>query len=144
MLFMLFSFSLLTAYASTKSELEREIEHVDNVFFEAFNECDVETMSTMFSEELEFYHDTAGLGDYQSNMKATKALCERKLGLVRTLVPGSMEIYPIKDFGAVQKGEHKFCHTIDNKEDCGVFGFMHIWKQTEKSWVIHRVVSYGH
>ena len=98
----------------------------------------------MFSKELEFYHDISGFGDYESNMVAGKILCDRKLGLVRTLLPKSLEVYPVKDFGAMQIGRHTFCHTVDGIEDCGTFGFLHVWKQTETGWVIHRVMSYGH
>lgn len=143
-LYLVFSCFLLTVYASSKSDLEREIEQADANFFNAFNACDIDTMATMFSEELEFYHDTAGVGDYQSNLAATQQLCERNLGLERTLVAGSLEVYPIKNFGALQKGQHRFCHMVNGKKDCGTFGFMHIWKQEGTRWVMHRVISYGH
>lgn len=143
-LLFIFNFCLFTAYASTTSGLSQEIKQADAAFFEAFNTCDMNTMAKMFSQGLEFYHDTAGLGDYQSNMVATKTLCEKKLGLERTLVPNTHEIYPIKDFGAVQMGQHTFCHTVNKKEDCGTFGFIHVWKKTDSGWLIHRVISYGH
>lgn len=143
-LFVLFSLCLLTAYASTKSDLERDIEQADTTFFNAFNACDITTMAGMFSEELEFFHDTAGLSDYQSTMQATKENCSKQLGLVRTLLPQDMEIYPIKGFGAVHMGKHQFCHMAGDEKDCGTFGFMHIWKQSDSGWLIHRVISYGH
>ena len=139
---MLIQFTTIS-YADEITLFER-IKQLDQQFFTAFNECDLETMSKMFSKELEFYHDISGLGDYESNMVAGKNLCDRKLGLVRTLLPKSLEVYPVKDFGAMQIGRHTFCHTVDGIEDCGTFGFLHVWKQTETGWVIHRVMSYGH
>lgn len=144
------SLLILTIICSTaalnaiQTSLFEQIRQLDEKFFTAFNQCDLETMGNIFSKELEFYHDTSGFGDYESNMLAGKNLCDRNIGLVRTLVPNSLEVYPIKDFGAMQIGRHTFCHSVDGKPDCGTFGFVHVWKQTESGWVIHRVMSYGH
>ena len=146
-LYLLSAISLVmisTVSIAEDKTLYDEIKALDSKFFTAFNNCDKETIANMFSKELEFYHDIAGLGNYESNLKATDSLCERNLGLVRTLVPESLEVYPVKDFGAMQIGKHTFCHTVDGKEDCGTFGFLHVWKKTENGWLIHRVMSYGH
>ncbi|MEM1181836.1 MAG: nuclear transport factor 2 family protein, partial [Acidobacteriota bacterium] len=89
-----------------KAELFAEIQKADAEFFKAFNSCDLDTIGRMFSKDLEFFHDTAGLGDYEQNMKNSRALCERNLGLVRTLVEGSMDVYPVPGFGAIQTGQH--------------------------------------
>jgi hypothetical protein len=143
-LFVIF-FTLPTLFlAADVPTINERIKQLDEKFFTAFNECDVDTIATMFSKDLEFYHDIAGFGDYTANMKATQNLCERQLGLVRTLNLESLEIYPIKDFGAMQLGQHTFCHKVDGEDDCGTFGFAHVWKQTETGWVLHRVMSYGH
>ncbi|HEX5791791.1 MAG TPA: hypothetical protein VFY01_00850, partial [Rheinheimera sp.] len=64
--------------------------------------------------------------------------------LTRELVAGSTEVYPIKDFGAIQTGQHRFCHTENAKPDCNVFKFLHIWKQQNARWTVVRVVSYDH
>ncbi len=143
---MLIPFLLITAFNTSADEpnLYDEILFLDSQFFTAFNQCDLDTMANMFSKELEFYHDTAGLGDFESNLVAGRNLCERNLGLVRTLVLESLEVYPIKDFGAMQIGKHTFCHEVDGKDDCGTFGFLHVWKKTETGWLLHRVMSYGH
>lgn len=52
--------------------LYQEIAHMDSIFFEAFNNRDLEKIKTMFSRDLEFYHDTGGLGDYEQNIKPLK------------------------------------------------------------------------
>ena len=143
-LLMIFSLCLLTAYASTKSELEQQIEEADAIMFNAFNACDIHTMSNMFSKELEFYHDIMGMSDYSSTMEATINNCKRKLGLQRTLLEEGAEISPLGSFGAMQKGKHRFCHMNNGKEDCGVFDFIHLWKKEGDRWLIHRVISYNH
>lgn len=132
------------ALTAQDPDLRAEIEAADARFFAAFNACDHETMGEMFDRDLEFFHDTGGLGDYESTMTSGRANCERQLGLRRELVEGSLEVYPIKDYGAIQKGRHTFCHEENGRDDCGTFGFVHVWKRTPDGWRITRVVSYGH
>jgi len=98
----------------------------------------------MFAPDLEFYHDKGGLTGYDHTINAIKQNCDRKLGLVRTLVPGSMEVYPIGNYGAVQIASHRFCHMENGKEDCGTFKFVHVWRNDNGNWKISRVVSYDH
>lgn len=143
----LLAVSCLTVFnvnAQQSDALYQEVARVDAEFFEAFNTCDIATMAAMFSRELEFYHDTGGVSGYESTVAVTRANCDRQLGLERTLVPGSMRVYPVKDFGAIQKGNHTFCHVENGKNDCGTFEFVHVWKKTDESWQLYRVVSYGH
>ncbi len=134
----------LSVCAATLPNLNDEIKEADKRFFKAFNSCDMDTMASIFSNELEFYHDQGGLGDYATNMKAIKDLCARNLGLVRTLLDETTEIYPVPNFGAIQVGQHRFCHDENGKPDCGTFHFTHVWKQTDGGWRLHRVLSYGH
>lgn len=136
----LFSTSSLTSETS----LHDEIMATDNALFSAFNKCDVKEIATFFSKDLEFYHDVSGLKGFDENMMATEELCSRDLGLKRTLVEDSIQIFPVKDFGAIQVGQHTFCHEVDGVDDCGTFNFTHIWKRTEAGWNLYRVVSYGH
>lgn len=131
-------------WAQVPGELFKKIESLDSVVFLAFNTCDIETFKSMFTADLEFYHDRGGLTGYDHTMNAIKQNCDRKLGLVRRLVPGSMEVYPIGDYGAVQLAAHRFCHWENGKEDCGTFRFVHIWKNEQGTWKIARVISYDH
>ena len=130
---------------STKSgELYFAIAHMDSVLFNAFNSRDAEKLKTLFTEDLEFYHDLGGLTNYTQNMEAFKNTAAKNNDLKRELIEGSLEVYPVKDFGAMQIGEHRFCHTENGKPDCGTFKFVHIWKKINDEWKISRVVSYGH
>lgn len=136
-------FNLASAQPGT-SDLRAAIQKQDSILFTAFNRCDIETFQSMFTDDLEFYHDLGGKTDYNFTMNAIRTNCDRKLGLVRTLVPGSLEVYPIKDYGAIQIAAHRFCHMENGKEDCGTFRFVHIWKYADGRWKISRVVSYDH
>lgn len=146
----LFLFPALTQAQSGASpgmssgELYREIAAMDSVLFTAFNGRDLATVKTIFAEDLEFYHDTGGLGNYEQNIEATARLFSRDNDLWRELVDGSLEVYPLPGYGALQVGAHRFCHTENGSQDCGTFKFVHIWRLVNGSWKLARVVSYGH
>lgn len=126
-------------------ELYRTIAHMDSVLFNAFNSRDVEQLRKLFTEDLEFYHDKDGLTGYHHTIESFKRLAaQQDNDLKRELIAGSLEVYPVKDLGAMQIGMHRFCHTENGKSDCGSFKFVHIWKKVNGDWKISRVVSYGH
>ena len=128
----------------TNRTLYMEIAHMDSVLFNAFNAKDITTIKTLFATDLEFYHDLGGLTNYEQNMEAFKSNFAKNNGLQRELVPGSLEVYPIKDYGAIQIGAHTFCHKENGKQDCGTFKFVHVWQKKNGEWKLTRVVSYGH
>ena len=130
--------------ANEKEDLAEAIYRADQTFFTAFNSCDLEVMGRIFSKDLEFYHDISGYAGYDQTLEITRNNCDRKLGLVRELVGGSGSVHALGDFGAVQKGQHTFCHEVEGENDCGTFEFLHIWKRLNGDWRLHRVVSYGH
>ena len=130
--------------SNPSTNLYEEIKQADAAFFEAFNNRDLETIMQLFTKDLEFFHDEAGLSSYEQNIEATKRLFDRNNGLKRTLVEGSIEVYPVKDYGAIQIGSHEFCHPVNGVQDCGTFQFVHIWKKEGDTWKIARVISYGH
>ena len=125
-------------------ELYKEIARMDSILFDAFNNQNLEKFKTLFDADLEFYHDISGLTGYEKNMEMFKSTIEKNNGLRRELVKGSLEVYPVKDFGAIQIGSHQFCHPENGKQDCGVFKFVHIWQKKDGQWKITRVISYGH
>ena len=155
---MIFSFfsaimilSVFSVNAQTKKEdslaqviLYKEIAHLDSVVFTAFNTRDIELFKTLFTADLEFYHDKGGLTGYNHTIDFMITTAKNNNNLKRVLVPGSLEVYPIPGYGAMQIGSHKFCHTENGKEDCGTFKFVHIWQKKDGAWKISRVVSYDH
>ena len=124
--------------------LYKEIAHMDSVLFNAFNNRDLEKFKTLFTEDLEFYHDKGGLTDYTYSINSFKNTIAQNNGLRRELVKGSLEVYPIKDYGAIEVGSHTFCHMENGKNDCGTFKFVHVWKRINDQWKISRVISYDH
>jgi hypothetical protein len=154
LLFILFSCSSpvkkndvpIPVYTPVSQEIFDAIQHMDSVLFNALNTKDIETIKSTFSDSLEFYHDKDGLQGYLKTMENFKSLFENKnlADLKRTLVPGSMEVYPIAKYGAVQTGNHTFCHTENGKADCGTFKFVHLWQKKDGKWKLARVISFDH
>lgn len=124
--------------------LYQEIARLDSVLFDAFNRRDIQTFQKLFAQDLEFYHDKGGLTNYEYTIKSLQNVASRNDGLRRDLVKGSLEVYPVPGYGAMQMGAHTFCHTEGGKQDCGTFKFAHVWKKMGNEWKITRVISYGH
>ncbi len=121
-----------------------EISRLDTAMFKAFNAHQLEKVASYFDEGLEFYHDTGGLLTLADSLAGIKSMFDQNNGMRRDLVTGTLEVYPIKGYGAIEVGEHRFCHKENGKDDCGTFKFLHVWQKQEGGWKITRVVSYGH
>ncbi|MBD0332775.1 MAG: nuclear transport factor 2 family protein [Chitinophagaceae bacterium] len=130
--------------AQSTESLYREIAHMDSVLFDAFNKRDIKKFETLFTKDLEFYHDKGGLTGYDHTIEFMKTTALNNNGLKRELIPGSMEVYPVKDYGAIQIGSHRFCHDENGKQECGTFRFIHVWKKENGEWKISRVLSFDH
>jgi len=128
----------------TNADLYKEIIHMDSILFNAFNTRDIDQFKTLFTEDLEFYHDKGGKTNYEHTISFLKTTAEINSPLRRELVKGSLEVYPIPGYGAMEIGAHTFCHIENGKQDCGTFKFVHIWQKKNGEWKITRVVSYGH
>lgn len=135
-------------------ELTEEIAERDRVFFDAlFNRCDVETLGSMITEDFEFYHDKHGMtADSRARfVESIQRMCERqKTGedyrARRELVDGTLEVYPLSNYGAVEIGVHRFYQKIEGQPDklVEIARFTHLWKKEKDGWKMSRVLSYDH
>lgn len=122
--------------------LFQTISALDTKLFDAYNHCDLDTLGAMVADDLEFYHDKTGLSvGKQVFLDAIKNnICGK---VHRILVPGTLEVYPLKGYGAVEIGVHRFTHPgIDN--ELGEAKFITLWQNKDGSWKITRVISYDH
>lgn len=128
-------------------KLFQTIAKLDAAMFDAYNKCDLEKIGTFFTEDLEFYHDQTGLSlGRQALVDAVKQnICGK---VKRELLDGTLEVYPLKNYGAVEIGEHRFCdprvYTAACGEKSGVAKFVMLWQNTDGAWKITRVISYDH
>lgn len=122
--------------------LFKTVQALDAQLFDAYNHCDLDTMASMVSDDLEFYHDKTGLAvGKQVFIEAIKNnICGK---VTRELVAGSLEVYPLANYGAVEIGVHRFHHPGD-PGNVGEAKFVHIWHNKDGKWVVTRVISYDH
>ena len=131
--------------ATPPDELFRTIESLDSALFDAYNRCDLEKFGTFFTVDVEFYHDQTGLT--RSRQRLVEDIKRNICGKVRReLVPGTLEVYPLRGYGAVEIGVHRFCDPKKGKcdEASGVAKFIHLWENKDGAWRITRVISYDH
>jgi ketosteroid isomerase-like protein len=128
-------------YIVDNQQLYNEIISMDSTFFHAYNNCDMDKQAAIYGDSLEFYHDKGGLTtSKQAILDATeKNICGK---VTRELVKGSVEVYSIKDYGAVELGLHKF---HNNQEPAGTPSkaskFIIMWKRQNNVWRITKVIS---
>ena len=136
----------LNNYSPVSKDLYDTIAHLDSVFFSAFNTHNLDQLKILISENLEFYHDLGGVTNYKQNVDAFKKTFESDRRVRRELVRGTLEIYPIKDYGAVETGLHRFYATEKGQPEklSSEAKFVQVWQKKDGAWKITRIISYGH
>ncbi|MCE9685708.1 nuclear transport factor 2 family protein [Shewanella sp. AS16] len=126
--------------------LEEQMKSLDTWVFDAFNHCaaqeSLDKHASYFAADVEFYHDNGGVTWDRDAMIANtqKYACGH---YTRELIPGTFKAHPIKDFGAITEGVHRFCQS-DTKSCDGKAEFVMVWRHAHDKWEITRVLSYGH
>ncbi|WP_298507878.1 nuclear transport factor 2 family protein [uncultured Kordia sp.] len=127
-------------YVPIDQELYNTIVKLDKRFFDAYNTCDMETQAELISEDIEFFHDKGGLATSKTQILESlkNNICDK---VTRTLVEGSIEVYPINGYGAVQMGTHKFFNKQEPDAKSIPSKFVTIWKNDNGTWTMTRIVS---
>jgi hypothetical protein len=130
----------------TSGPLYDELARRDSELFEAsFVTCDAAKANAIFTEDVEFYHDKDGLSSgeqVRENTRRLTASCPAKHGVTRTIVPGSLRVYPIDGYGAVQVGVHRFDER--GAATSTLARFVSVWRLQDKTWRLARVLSLDH
>lgn len=131
------------AFAAPAAEpLTETISALDARVFDAYNRCDMTTFASYFDRAVEFYHDTGGASFDRKTVVANtrKYICHK---VRRELLTETLRVYPIKGFGAIEEGEHRFCQ-VDSDRCEGTAHFVMVWRNRAGHWQLTRVLSYGH
>lgn len=138
--------SQVKSYSPTSKELFDNIAYLDSMFFNAFNNKQLDKLEPFLSDSLEFYHDLGGLTNYTQNIDAFKRSFHSERKLRRELVKGTLEVYPIQDYGAVETGIHRFYATEKGQMEklSSEAKFVQVWQKKNDKWKITRIISYGH
>ena len=109
----------------SRAELTTVVKGLDAELFGAYNDCELEKFGSFFPENLEFYHDQSG-GGPMTREQLVAAIKQNICGKVHREVV-SIEVFPMKNYGALETGVHRFSHPgIDN--DQGDAKFVQLWK----------------
>ncbi len=97
----------------------------------------------MVSDDLEFYHDQTGLSVGKAPFLAgiKQNICGK---VKRELLPQTLEVYPLKAYGAVEIGIHRFHHPAHPEDGTGDAKFVMLWRNKDGTWKVTRVISYEH
>jgi ketosteroid isomerase-like protein len=144
----------LTPGAVARSGLRDEILKADGEFFHAFfDTCDIDTVRRYVAEDFEMFHDKGGLVSSSGAefVKITQDKCRRQaegtdFQSARRLLPESMKVYALNNYGAIQTGTHDFYAVQEGKPDrlTETGQFTHVWREENGHWRLARVLSYDH
>ena len=127
-------------YKPSNIDLHNQIVKMDAKYFNAYNTCDMETQTDLYNENIEFFRDKGGLlTDKKELLKSLKEnICNK---VTRTLIKGSIEVYPIKNYGAIEIGYHKFYNKEEPNAKSVPSKFIMVWKKEKNNWKITKVIS---
>jgi len=145
----------MQAQLANDSENYKRIVKNDSLLFErSFNNCELQFMEALLSEDLEFYHDIGGLlltkRAFIDNFK--NGICGgSSYKARRELVKGSMKVFELKDnnkvYGLIQLGEHRFFESNNGATEVAgsIAKFTHLWiLQDDGVYRLKRALSYDH
>ena len=138
------SSALEKVYVPTDLSLYNTIIKQDSILFEAFNARDITALKSYFTDKLEVYQDNTGLRNYDETIQAFTGLFKMDYVLTRKPIIETIEVYPIKNYGAIETGRHRFCHTENGKLECATFKFVHIWENKNGQWKISKIITCDH
>lgn len=134
------------ADASTSGALYDELARMDSVLFDAaFASCDLPRVEALLVDDVEFYHDRTGMetgAQVRESFRRLTQNCPRGQHVTRQVVSGSLRVYPIAGYGAVQTGEHRFVE--EGAATVTVARFVHLWRRVDGGWKLARVLSFDH
>lgn len=126
-------------YIPASAELYHTIVKMDSIYFDTYNHCKIEKMDSLTAEDIEFYHDRGGFSHSKKELLASiqKNICGK---VTRILTPGSIEVYEVPGYGAVQFGYHSF-RNISESGESHPSKFVTLWRLKDGRWQITRVIS---
>jgi ketosteroid isomerase-like protein len=127
-------------YAPIDKKVFNQIKAMDKEFFDAYNNCDLEKQALIYSDNIEFFHDKGGLMTSKKEIiEGTKRnICGK---VIRELIDGSLEVYPINNYGAVQIGFHKFHNNQEPNAESIPSKFITMWHNENGAWKMAKVIS---
>lgn len=139
--------------AVTQAMIDGVVQADKALFAAVFDTCDVDALTGMVTDDMEFFHDKGGLTSTSGAafVDAIRGKCARQKSgedfmSRRELIEGSVRVYPINNYGAIEVGEHRFFAMVEGEPDrlTETAKFTQVWKNDEGIWRLARVLSYDH
>jgi hypothetical protein len=129
--------------AEATPELKAEIGARDAAFFDAFNKRNLEGVKSDLEDDLEFRTKT-GLANYEQSLQLFELYFNGPERLRRELDAGSLKVFPVDGYGAVETGMHRFNSAKPGEPETpsSAVHFLILWHQQETGWKIARIVTY--
>lgn len=164
LIYLSFLFLTITAWSQEKENIEQKpqngrqagelyytIAKMDSLIFSAQNACDLDMYASFLSEDFEFFHDVAGFtASKDDEMKDMRIFCgdeqRSRQPLRRALTKGTLKVYPMQNFGALEFCDHKFYLQMPDGTEkvVGSGKLTVVWKLIDEEWKLMRVLSYDH
>ncbi len=132
-------------------ELYQEIIKMDSLYFAAQNDCDLTKYAFFLSEDFEFFHDKGGFTpSKEKEMEGMAIFCgkeqRKRQPLRRQLTKGTLKVYPMDKYGALEFCDHTFYLQINDGTEkvVGSGKMTALWKKENGEWKLERVISYDH
>jgi len=144
----------LTPGAVARPGLADEIRAADAAFFKAFfDTCDVEAVRAALTDDFEMFHDKGGrvATSGAEFAKSTEDKCRRQaegsdFQSTRRLLPETMKVFAINNYGAISTGTHEFFAVKSGEPDrlTETGQFTIVWKEEGGRWKLARALSFDH
>jgi hypothetical protein len=154
---LLAAFIILAALSEAMPEgpaLEASIKARDAELFDLlFQGCDPKRLAALLTDDFEMYHDRGGLVATsaapfveQYARDCAKRSKPDEWRSRRELVPGTLKVWPVPGFGAIEDGEHVFYERKGDgpEKKVGRARFTQAWQWGPGGWRLARVFSYDH
>lgn len=127
----------------SQEELNKAGSMLDTELFDAVNNCYLKKVASLVDDHIEFFHDQGGLTLGKQSMVGSirKNICGTDFH--RVIVPGTLRVYYMKGYGALEIGVHRFLHPKTHGAT-GEASFIHLWHYEDGAWKLTRVISYDH
>lgn len=136
----------------TPTELYQAIAHVDSLMISvAQRDCDLAAYESFLSDDFEYFHDKAGFTpSKEAEMKDMGIFCgeeqRRRQPLRRQRTEGTLKVFPMDNYGALEFCDHVFYLQINNGTEklVGSGKMTALWKLENDEWKVTRIISYDH
>ncbi|MDX1373219.1 MAG: hypothetical protein R3321_12150 [Nitrososphaeraceae archaeon] len=148
-------FPFLTTYGQSKTLTEdaviiKELVQFNKSYFSAYNECNVEKLTSICTKDIEFYHDLGGaLFGIESLSNQIEKFCDSDYSTIADY--SNVKTFILRNraevYGGIITGELSF--TSKNKSDgaekfLGTSKYTLVLSNQSNLWKISRFLSYDH